>query len=119
MSTQYTYDEDCYSDLHKDVYGFRPREGNWTSWVAMTPDEKQAQWDYLIQELGRVCEEEKAREHECIVLFEERIANTIKNGAADRETAIRWLMDAEDAMGDPEYMCFLVGIPYGYFKKTA
>ena len=43
----YTYDEDCYSDLYKDVYGFRPRGAVWEHWKNMTPAEKQVQWDYL------------------------------------------------------------------------
>jgi hypothetical protein len=30
--------------------------------------------------------------------------------------AIRWIAEAEDAGSDMEYLCFLVGVPYGYIK---
>jgi hypothetical protein len=32
-----------------------------------------------------------------------------------RAMAIRWISEAEDAGSDMEYLCFLVGVPYGYF----
>jgi hypothetical protein len=40
-------------------------------------------------------------------------------GARDRETALRWIIDASPAAGDWEYFCFLNGLPYGYFKQAA
>jgi hypothetical protein len=45
-----TYDESIISDLHKDVYGFRPRQDWWANWKAISEDAKQAIWDYLCDE---------------------------------------------------------------------
>lgn len=115
----YTYDEDCYSDLHKDAYGFRPRGSAWEAWVNMNPDQKQAEWDFLIEVLARRMAEDDIREQECIATFEATVALTIENGAKDRETAIRWLMDADECMGDVEYFCYHNGLPYNYFRKAA
>jgi hypothetical protein len=38
-------------------------------------------------------------------------------GARDRETALRWIMEASTANGDWEYFCFLNGLPYRYFER--
>jgi hypothetical protein len=37
-------------------------------------------------------------------------------GAVDREMAMRWIHEAEGSQGDNEYLCFLNGLPYGYFN---
>ena len=29
----YTYDENTFSDLHKEVYGFRPNTDMWKDWT--------------------------------------------------------------------------------------
>jgi hypothetical protein len=31
--------------------------------------------------------------------------------------ALRWIHEAEGSDGDEEYLCFLVGLPYGYFRQ--
>ena len=41
----FTYSNDIISDLHKDVYGYRPREAFWADWDNCTPAEKQKTWD--------------------------------------------------------------------------
>jgi phage terminase small subunit len=112
-ATEYTFDDDCYSDLHKDVYGFRPRQ---TAWFSMTDAEKQVEWDFLVNQLGRVIEEEKQQQAEAVVEFEALVVKTIESGAKDRATALNWIMDASICNGDWEFLCFEHGIPYGYFK---
>ena len=47
----FTYSDDCFSDLHKDVYGFRPRGIIMENWDSMDPAQKQARWDELCEEL--------------------------------------------------------------------
>jgi hypothetical protein len=110
----YTYDEDCYGDLCKDAYGFRPGEASWAAWAAMTPAEKQVRWDYVISVLKGTMAEEERREAELIASFEASVTATIANGAKDRETAIRWMIDAEDVNGDVEHFCYRMGLPYRY-----
>jgi hypothetical protein len=49
--------------------------------------------------------------------FEMRMLSLLQSGAKDREMALRWVHEAEGSDGDDEYLCFLVGLPYGYFRK--
>jgi hypothetical protein len=105
-----------YWDMYKDAYGVRPRGIDTTSWT-------EADFEKEFQVLGRAIEREeiarKEAEAEAIAKFEQHVINTICMGAKDRETALRWIMDAGHADGDWEYFCFLNGLPYGYFRKTA
>jgi hypothetical protein len=43
----------------------------------------------------------------------------INLGANDRETALRWIHEADGSGGDDEFLCYLNGLPYGYFKIAA
>lgn len=113
----YTYDEDCYSDLHKDAFGFRPGQGNWELWNASTPAEKQERWDHLIEVMKRRGREEDEREQESIEQFEEHVASVCKGIGKDRATVIRWMFDAQDVNGDWDYWCYNLGVPDGYFKE--
>lgn len=103
-------------DMYKAAYGIRPRHVDTSSW-------KLEQFHEEFKILGAVIEaEEKARiaaEAQAVVVFEKRIADLISSGAADRETALRWIHEAEGSDGDDDYLCFLVGIPYGYIKQIA
>jgi hypothetical protein len=58
-------------------------------------------------------------EKEAVAKFEQHVTNTICMGARDRETALRWIMDASNANGDWEYLCYDLGLPYHYFRKVA
>jgi len=115
----FTYDDNTVSDLHKEAYGYRPSITFFDWWRNATPAEKQATWDSLMDTADAEVAREKAFEELAIKDFEAHIAETIKLGAHDRATALRWIMDASEANGDWEYLCFLTGLPYGYFKKAA
>lgn len=52
----YTYDEQIVSDLHKDAYGCRPSSFWWQCWQEASPEEKQAEWDDLLETLERTME---------------------------------------------------------------
>ncbi len=108
----YTYDDDCYSDLYKEAYGIRPRM---TGWNNMSPDEKQETWDRLLVASAQSACDERGEEWKAMIRFEARVESIIKAGADDRETAIRWIAEAEEVDGDMDYLCFCCGIPYGYF----
>jgi len=103
-------------DMYKDAHGFRPRHVDTSGW---TLAEFQAEFDYL----GGIIEQEeahrKASEAEAIVKFEQHVTNTICMGARNRETALKWIMDASNANGDWEYLCHELGLPYSYFKQAA
>jgi len=105
-----------YWDMYKDAYGVRPRGIDTTAWTL-------ADFDREFEHLAKVIDAEEtqrlANEAEAVKKFEQHVINTICMGARDRETALRWIMDASSAEGDWEYFCFLNGLPYHYFKEAA
>ena len=113
----YTYDVDTVSDLHKDAYGFRPSELFWEEWIGSTDAERQAIWDSLERALEVSMEIERENEQRAIDRFEALVRVNIDAGAEDRETALRWIMDASRANGDWEYLCWEYGLPYRYFER--
>lgn len=120
MTKTYTFDEDIVSDLHKDAYGFRPGKDFWELWENSTDDEKQAEWDYLIESCDRAIQEEQEQEKEAIERFEALVQKTIDSMVVSRETAIRRIMDASSAArtNDWDFLCWEHGLPYGYFNRT-
>lgn len=115
--TTYTFDENIVSDLHKDAYGFRPREMFWSEWNNASNDEKQEIWDGLCKALERAIQEEKEQEEFAVTQFNDRVAKVIATGAPDRETAIRWIvqsmgLDEHDLMYGGSYICWNLGLPY-------
>ena len=102
-----------FSDFYKEANGFRPRHIDTSSWTL-------EDFDAEFEVLARVCRENAdvrdAQEAAAVVRFEKRIVSLMQSGAKDRAMAIRWIAEAEECNGDMEYLCFLVGVPYGYFK---
>jgi hypothetical protein len=104
-------------DMYKDAYGVRGRHLNLQS---MTEEELDREVSYLqgviIENESRQRDQEKAAAR----AFEERIGEYIAVGAGNRETALRWIMEADgDGYNDWEYVAFVNGLPYGYFKAAA
>jgi hypothetical protein len=102
-------------DAYKDAHGFRPRHIDTTT---LTVDELKldiARLASIIQDNERARIEDEAA---AVVRFETRVASIIQLGAKDREMALRWIHEAEGSDGDDEYLCFLVGVPYGYIKTA-
>ena len=113
----YTYCEESFSDLYKDTNGFRPR-GHRFYHPDTTPDEKQAIWDAMLVahsiEMERYEEAQKQAERD----FEAAIVTIMDAGAGDRETAIRWMLEAEcdeyDLMYGFGYVQYNFNISYDY-----
>ena len=103
-------------DMYKDAHGVRPRGIDTSSW---TEEDFRKEFQYLGKVIDANFEEEQRMQAIAIEKFEKHVTNTICMGARDRETALRWIMDASQADGDWEYFCFLEGLPYGYFRKAA
>lgn len=116
--TTFTYDDATYSDLYKEAYGFRPCGARYAAWEAMSPAEKQGEWDYLCNAADRAIMAERANEWCAMERFESLVASTIESGAGDRETAVRWLFEAADVGNDGDFFCWHHGLPYGYFGGT-
>jgi hypothetical protein len=105
--------QQVWSDYHKEAYGFRPRSG--------VPDWTVEQWEEEFTRLGRICESNRVSEQEAeaqaIEETEALLTKLIGMGAQDRTTALRWLHEAHGTSGDNEYLCYSLGLPYGYFSK--
>lgn len=120
----YTYSDQLYSDLHKDATGFRPSQGEYEAWDKKTPDEKQAEWDYLIAELERSIDAEKEAEKRSIEAFEAQVTRITDMLAAGRDASavrvevIRQLVEAADVNGDVEFFCYQHGLPYNYLNDV-
>jgi hypothetical protein len=103
-------------DFYKEAHGFRPRHVDVSEW---TVEEFHSEF----VELARVCKQNAEARNEAeaaaAVRFEARITDLIASGAGDRATAIRWIAEAEKVNGDMDYLCFLLGLDYGYFKQAA
>jgi len=117
IQTRYTFDESILSDLHKDAYGFRPRDIFWEEWSLADDNEKQEIWDRLVDIMRGEAELERARQLKCEAELEHTIEVICsKIVGSTREDAIRFLHDAYDTHGDVEYLEYNLGVRYGYLS---
>ena len=103
-----------YWDMYKDAYGVRPRGTDTSSWTEADFEREFVQLSKTIDENYReqLVQEERAK-HD----FEMRVLSLLQTGAKDREMALRWIHEAEGSNGDEDYLCYLIGLPYSYFRK--
>ena len=87
----YTYTTELFSDLHKDVYGYRPRGAAMEEWNSRTPRQKNELYNALCDELEVVTQDEKRQADRNLFEFTGLIMDMIELGAKDRETALRWM----------------------------
>tara|TARA_R100000951_G_C2566078_1_gene157212 strand:+ start:219 stop:617 length:399 start_codon:yes stop_codon:yes gene_type:complete len=87
----YTYTTELFSDLHKDVYGYRPRGAAIEEWNSRTPRQKNELFNALCDELEEVTRDEKRQADRNLFEFTGLIMDMIELGAKDRETALRWM----------------------------
>ena len=115
----FTYSDDCFSDLHKDVYGFRPRGPLMDNWNAMNANQKQTLWDCLCEELEDNIKAEKAAEVVAIEKFEARIQDVIELGAGNRTNALLWITGTETFyhIQDVEHFVWEQGILFTDYGK--
>jgi len=103
-------------DFYKDVHGIRPR---WMNYDDMTEAELEAELEQLGRESEIQAREEQCQQEAAAHDFETRVQMLLGAGAKTREQAIKWIHEAEGSDGDDEYLCFLLGLRYGYFRKAA
>ena len=112
---KYTFDANIVSDLHKDAYGYRPREFFWAQWHGVGDQGKQEIWEELLADLSDSVAEEKRQQEAAIAATEKRILDIQDMVAgATREDAIRYLDDVYDTGGDINFLEYHLGVPYGY-----
>lgn len=102
-------------DAYKDAYGVRPRG---TDFESMSLEELKEFQASVYAAADAQFEHEQKIEQENVDAFEARVLRTMINGANNRGTAIRWILEAEltdDSMlQDPGYVCYSLGLPYSY-----
>ena len=103
-----------YWDMYKDAYGVRPRGIDTSTW---TEADFLAEFESLNDAIKESIEQQRRAEVVGVKKFEARVTQVIESGAADRETALRWIMEGSDCNGDWEYFCYCNGLPYRYFDK--
>lgn len=108
--------EDIVWDMYKEAHGIRPRHLNLS---AMTEAELEAECQRLELYIERAEKARREAEAQAVTLFSKRVEDTIKSGAKDRETALRWIMEADECGGDWEFLAYRNGLPYGFFKVAA
>jgi len=115
----FTYSDDVISDLHKDVYGYRPREAFWADWDNCTPAEKQKTWDEYCNALEANAIQEAVRETADIAKFEDRVQDVIAIGAGNRTTALEWIVGQETFYHsqDVEHFVWQQGILFTDYGK--
>lgn len=86
---EYTYDDNIFSDLYKDVNGFRPRGHEYYD---SDPDAKQAIWDALLLDLDEVNREYEREQKRAEAKFAKAVMTAVKSGAGNLDTAFRWLI---------------------------
>ena len=89
------FDYDTFSDLHKDVHGFRPSAIFMKNVKRFSDQERDDLWEALCAQLEENTKAEKAKEEVDIAKFEARVLDVIGLGADDRETALRWITGQE------------------------
>ena len=105
-----------YWEMFKDAYGYRPRGIDTSAW---TEERFTAEFEVLSQMIAEQEVQRRLAEHEACHEFEMRVQSLLASGAKDRDMAIRWIHEAEGSNGDDEFLCYLVGLPYQYFRKVA
>ena len=108
--------EGIYWDMYKEAHGFRPRH---IRLDLCTEAELEADLDRLQIIIADNDLQRQAAEDKAAHAFEMRVMGLLASGAKDREMALRWIHEAEGSNGDDEFLCYLVGLPYGYFRKAA
>jgi hypothetical protein len=100
--------ENIYCEMHKDVYGVKAR---W--YRAESVEQARKDLARLEAALKVEMEREAAAQQEAIVAFM-KLAATY-----GFENAKRYQHDAYGTEGDDEYLCYHLGLPYGFFKEAA
>ena len=103
-------------DGHKSAYGFRNRGYEFDS---MSLAELEAEADRISEAIDQSNKEQDAYYKHNIKKLEEQIAETQLMGAASREDAIRWILQAENLINeyDVDYISYTLGVPYDHMKS--
>lgn len=103
-------------DAYKEVNGYRPRHMDMSS---MSVEELQSRLERLYAEAQMREAEAKIRQHSAIIEFEQLISVFMSSGAGDRETALRWIEEAEgDDWNGWDHYEYFRELPDGYVRRS-
>ena len=116
---EFTYSDELFSDLHKDVYGFRPRGVIMDNWNILPAEQKQARWDQLCAELESNTLFEKQQEVKAVASFQARVQDVIELGAGNYTNALLWISGTETFhhIQDVEHFVWEQGILFTQYGK--
>ena len=101
------------SDMGKEIHGTRPSLSRYNS---MTESELRAEIERLQPMVDEAIAHEQMIDAKCITLFNDEIVTFIQQGAANRSTAIRWILQMQgydQTRENADYICYNNGInPY-------
>ena len=115
-----TYSDELFSDLWKDVNGYRPDADLMNEWNDRTPRQKQELWSALVDELDQQEQDRIDLQNARVASFEKQILQY--EGMGDnitRSDAIRLILDEEGLIHeyDPEYVAYSMDLPYGVYTE--
>ncbi|MAA57253.1 MAG: hypothetical protein CL855_02080 [Cryomorphaceae bacterium] len=96
----FCFDDNLISDLHKDVYGFRPRQGFMQKWNGMNKVHKQLLWDELCDTLDENIKADGVQAAEALVNLRKNIRSKMNSLKCNWKLALRLLIVNERC--DPE-----------------
>ena len=103
-----------YSDMYKDVYGFRPRGVNFDKHTIKHLNEEM---DFLQEMIEDDLKRELVQKNIDIIAFKNLIQETIEHGAGDHATALRWLLEGSEYPEDMEMFIWSTGILYSDYGR--
>ena len=113
------FDYDIFSDLHKDVHGFRPSAIFMKNVKRFSDQERDDLWESLCVQLEENTKAEKAQEEVDIAKFEARIQDVIELGAGNRTNALLWIAGTETFyhIQDVEHFVWEQGVLFTDYGK--
>jgi len=116
----FTFSDELFSDLWKDVNGYRPDADLMNEWNDRTPRQKQELWSALVDELDQQEQDRIDLQNARVASFEKQILQY--EGMGDnitRSDAIRLILDEEGLIYeyDPEYVAYSMDLPYGVYTE--
>lgn len=112
----FEFSAQAYSDLYKEINGFRPRGHDLSDYTAVELD---ALWISMCEELSEVMDREYEQQQRAIQDFEARLKKMMADFSISKGTAFRWMLQADDLeivieRDDFGYACYEYGLPYSY-----
>lgn len=111
-------DGDIFSDLHKDVYGFRPRGVTFESL-----EDFDAEYERLVGRLTDQMSDDKIRQDRNMEKFAQRVMETMELCNCDQRRAVAIIADAEGELEDyefygPERLEWKFDLKFGSIKQA-